>query len=574
MTQDTESRADGLWEREVDLLVFGAGAAGLAAALVGGTEGLKVLLCEKTSQWGGTTATSGGTIWIPGTRQSQATLTPDCVDDARRYLDGEVENFGPVALRDSFLESGPDAIDYLEQHTEVRFKVNSPYPDYHAEQPGGAAGGRALAPLAFDGRLLGADFDRVRPPMPEFMVLGGMMVGRDEIKDLIRPWKSWKALATSTRIVGRYLRDRLSLRSRGTRLLLGNALVGRFVYSLRRKGVEMATDAPLLDLIQNAQGAVVGAVVRMGSRDVRIRARRGVVLATGGPGASAKWRERLMPTRELPHTLAFAGNTGEGLEAAQRVGADLDLNHASPFFWMPASIMQRPDGGTAVFPHLRDRPKPGLIAVRHDGHRFVNEANSYHDFVTALFDAGPTERAPVAFLICDRRFIHEYGLGLIHPVWQNLPSYVRQGYLFQGDTLDELARRLGVDATGLQASVDQHNQDAREGTDQAFGKGAYALNRFNGDPSVGPNACLGPIEQGPYFAVKVQPVPIGTSVGLRTDAHGQVLRSSGVPIEGLYACGNDMSSIMGGRYPGPGITLGPAIVFGYRIALHAARSTS
>jgi 3-oxosteroid 1-dehydrogenase len=561
------------WDREVDLLVFGSGAAGLCAALVGANEGLDVLLCEKSPQVGGTTATSGGTVWIPGTRQSQSTPTPDLIERARLYLDGEIGRDGSPEMREQFLQTGPQAIDYLHKHTEVLFKVNSPYPDYHAENPGGALGGRALSPLAFDARLLGKDFKLVRPPMSEFMVLGGMMVARDEIKYLIRPWHSWQALTKSAQIVGRYVLDCLQLRPRGTRLLLGNALVGRFLYSLRIKGGEIALNAGLKELLQDERGQVVGAEVGIKGQTVRIRARRGVVLATGGPAASAQWRKRLMPERELSYSLAFSANTGDGLEAAQRVGAEVDLTGTNPFFWMPASTMRRKDGSTAVFPHLRDRPKPGLIAVRPDGHRFVNEANSYHDFVSALFKAEPSLPKPYAYLVCDQRFIHEYGLGLIHPVWHKLSSFIQKGYLFRGDTLEQLAQNINVDAQALMESVRVHNQDALKGQDRAFGKGSLALNQFNGDPLVQPNPCLHPIGQAPYFAVKVHPVPIGSSVGLRTNIHGQVLNHSGSAISGLYACGNDMSSIMRGHYPGPGITLGPGIVFGYLVARHAARQS-
>jgi hypothetical protein len=175
------------WDREVDCLVMGGGCAGLCAALVAAIKGQSVLLCEASDQVGGTTSTSGGTIWVPGTRQSQKTPTPDSIEQARIYLNDEVGNFGQVELRETFLQAGPEVIDFLHQNTDVHFKVNSPYPDYHAERPGGAKGGRALSPLPLDGRLLGSHMARLRPPRPEFMILGGMMVGRDEIGCPLRP---------------------------------------------------------------------------------------------------------------------------------------------------------------------------------------------------------------------------------------------------------------------------------------------------------------------------------------------------------------------------------------------------
>lgn len=556
------------FDEEVDWLVLGSGAAGLCAALVGRLEGLNVLLCEKTPLIGGTTATSGGTIWIPGSHQSQLTPTPDDLDSARRYLEGELGNDGASELREALLSSGPAMLDYLDSKTEVRFKANSPYPDYHAERPGGAQGGRALSPLPFDGRLLGADFAMLRPPRNEFMVLGGMMVGRDEIRHLIRPWRSLQSLRIAARIVGRYARDRLSYR-RGTRLLLGNALVGRLLYSYRTLGGRVALNTALQGLWVEG-GRVLGATVQADSGVRRIRARCGVVLATGGPSSSASWRERLLPGRDLPWSLAFDGNTGDGLDAGLAIGAVLDTRHDSPFFWMPASRLDRSGLPPVIYPHIRDRPKPGLIAVRDDGKRFVNEGNSYHDFVSALFAASPDSRTPHAWLICDRAFVRDFGLGVIHPVWQHLPSFERTGYLVSAATLESLAGKTGIDARALRSTVMHYNDDAKAGRDRAFGKGELALNRYNGDPDTAPNRCLRPIEAAPFYAVRVIPAPIGSSVGLLSDADGRVLDDSRVPIEGLYACGNDMSSVMGGHYPGPGITLGPAMVFAYRAARHAA----
>ena len=554
------------WDQKVDGLVIGAGGAGLCAALVCALKGMDVLLCEASDQVGGTTSTSGGTIWVPGTRQSQRSASPDSIEQARIYLDQEVGAWGQVDLREALLQAGPDAIDFLAHHSEVQFKVNTPYPDYHAEQPGGALGGRALSPLPFDGRRLGEHFARLRPPRPEFMVLGGMMVGRDEIKYLIRPWRSWRAFKLTTQLLGRYLWDRLKY-PRGTRLLLGNALVGRLFMSLLKAGGKVSYRSRLIELIREEQ-RVVGAVVEINGVHQRIQARRGVILATGGCASSAQWRADLFTHGPLPHSLAFEGNQGEGLAAAMQVGAQLDRNHESPFFWMPASIMSWSSQRKTVYPHIRDRPKPGLIAVNAQGRRFVNEANSYHDFVGAMLATHADRPTQAAYLICDRRFIHEYGLGVIHPVWQMLDFFVKKNYLLSAPTLTELAQKISVDAPSLLASVAQHNQDAVAGVDRQFAKGGMALNRYNGDPDQLPNPCLHPLDQAPFFALPVIPAPIGSSVGLKTNAQAQVMGQEGQAILGLYACGNDMSSVMGGRYPGPGITLGPALVFAYVAACH------
>jgi len=556
-----------MWDREVDLLVFGAGAGGMTAGVVGATEGLKVLVCEKTAQVGGTTATSGGTIWVPGSTHSKRTARPSDIVSAKQYLEREVGAFGGDHLRDAFLAAGGEALDYLDKHTEVKFKANDPYPDYHPDRAAGALGGRALSALEFDGRKLGADFALVRPPVPEFMVLGGMMVARDEIDQLIRPWGSLKAMKLTLRLGWNHLRQRLT-HPRGTRLLLGNALVGRLLYSLRQNGADVAVNARLVELIKDGD-AVTGAVVEIDGRKTRIGARRGVVLATGGCAASERWRQDTMQV-PVPHTLAFAGDSGDGLDAGIAAGGDLDREHNTPFFWMPASIMNWSGKRTATYPHIRDRPKPGLIAVNSAGRRFVNESNSYQDFVEAMLRSHQEVPTIPAYLICDRRFIRDYGLGVIRPTWQRLSYFVKCGYLTTAPTLAELAAKIGVDADGLAESVVQHNRAAQTGIDEAFGKGSTAHNRHNGDRNVKPNPCLKPISESPFFAVPVYPAPIGSSIGLRTDPDGQVLDAKGVAIQGLYACGNDMSSIMRGCYPGPGITLGPAIVFAYRVAMHAA----
>lgn len=558
------------WDHEIDLLVIGGGGAGLATAVVGAREGLSVLVCEKSDRLGGTTATSGAAVWIPGSTQSKATAAPSDLDSARVYLDGEVGDHGDPALREVFLQTGAEALDYFETRTDVKFKANNPYPDYHPDRPGGATGGRALTAVEIDGRLLGDDMALVRPPIPEFMLFGGMMFARAEIKYLIRPWASLKAFSLSARSVLGYLAQRLRYR-RGTRLLLGNALIARLLLSLRKAGGEVSVNARLRELVRGERG-VEGAVVDLDGKPVRIQARRGVVLATGGFASNAAWREKALPQARIDNVLTFAGANGEGIDAALAAGADINADHVSPFFWMPASIMNWSPSNRAVFPHIRDRPKPGLIAVDRTGKRFVNEANSYQDFVSAMLDH-PLGPITTAYLICDREFLHNYGLGVVYPIWQIVSYFTRRGYLTSGATLRELAGKIGVDPDGLEASVKQHNEDALSGLDTAFGKGTTALNRFNGDAENTPNPCLKPIAKSPYFALPVHPAPIGTSLGLRTNADAQVVGADGAVIEKLYAVGNDMSSIMGGTYPGPGITLGPAMVFAYRAGRHAARST-
>ena len=554
------------WDRNVDVLVFGAGMGGMCAALFAAHEGLDVLLCEKTDQVGGTTSTSAGTVWIPGSSQSKRDGVPDSADEARKFLAAEI---GPRAevVREAFLTAGPAALDYLEARTEVKFRAPPRHPDYHSNRPGRALAGRALAPLPFDGRLLGRDFARVRPPIAPFMVLGGMMVGKDDIPFLLKPFASLKAFASAARLVLRHATDRIRYR-RGTRLVMGNALVGRLFYSLRARNVPIAFDARLAELVQT-DGRVQGAVVDIGSARQTIRARRGVILATGGFAPSEKLRAEFMPGLPVAHSNAFAGASGDGFQAARAAGSAVDEKHTSPAFYFPSSLHKN-----TVYPHiLLDRAKPGLIAVNSDGRRFVNESDSYHDFVEGMFRANAATPSVPAWLICDRSFVRDYGIGLVHPGSGNrqIERYVADGYLTRAETLMELAQRIGVDGKNLVRSVQEHNRYAETGIDEAFGKGGTEYNQFNGDPANKPNPCLRPIVEPSYFAVAVYPSTMGTCVGLSTDGDARVLDREGRAIGGLYAVGNDMASLFRGVYVGPGITLGPALVFAYRAVMQIKR---
>ncbi|MGR3991550.1 MULTISPECIES: FAD-dependent oxidoreductase [Pseudomonas] len=555
------------WDQEVDLLVFGAGAAGMTSALMASHHGLDVLLCEKTAVVGGISATSGGTTWVPGTHQSQRAGVPDSAAEAATFLKAVVGQRGGEALREAFLASGPQAIDELERISEVKFVAAAAHPDY-VSGPGAAFGGRALAPLAFDGRLLGKDFARVRPPRREFMGLGGMMVPRADLDALLSPFASMHHLTRTLSTVGRYCIDRLSY-PRGTNLVMGNALVARLFYSLRQRKVALRFETPLHELIVE-NGHVMGAVVLHNGEAMRIRARRGVVLATGGLTRHPTLRKQLFPSAAQALSLSPLTHTGDGIDRALKADAQLDDGHDSPGLWMPCSIRTAKDGYQAIWPHiLLDRAKPGLIAVNAQGKRFVNESNSYHDFVMGMLNDG----SATAHLICDQNFLQRYGLGLVMPLRSaiNIARFVKAGYLIKGSTLGELASKLKVDAEGLANTVRTYNAAAANGDDPAFNRGTSPMNRHNGDPQQLPNPCVRPLGDGPYYAVTVQPADLACSAGLSGNADGQVLNMQGQVIDGLYACGNDLASIFRGTYPGPGTTLGPAIVFGWRVARHAAR---
>jgi succinate dehydrogenase/fumarate reductase flavoprotein subunit len=550
-----------------DVVVIGAGAAGMSAALFSAIRGARTLLVEKTAFVGGTSALSAGSIWIPKTLH--APDNSDTIANVERYLQQIVGNRADASLRVSFLEGGPEAVEVLENHSEVKLRAYPRHPDYRSELDGGVVTGRALEPLPFDGRLLGEGFKLIRPPLPEFMLLGGMMVDRTDIGHLLSSTKSIKSLLHSTKLFARYGCDRINHR-RGTRLVMGNALVGRLLYSLMLRDVDIITQASLASIVRSVDGRVSGAVlVSEGvSRDISINS--GLILAGGGFNRHPERRRAALETEAEWSSVQPASN-GDAQDRALEIGARISHRDLSAAFWAPASIRPRADGSTAVFPHfVLDRGKPGTVVVDSNGRRFVNEAISYHQFALEMFAQG--ESAIPAFLIADAAAVGKYGLGMVRPGGWGTKAAVADGYLTTGETIEQLAQHLNIEPGNLRKTIEKMNGFAQTGRDLEFGRGSTVYQNHNGDPSAGgANPNLGPIRMAPFYAVRLYPSDIGMSAGLVTDPVGRVLDSSNEPIAGLYACGNDMQSIMGGTYPGPGITLGPAIAFAYLAASDAAR---
>jgi succinate dehydrogenase/fumarate reductase flavoprotein subunit len=311
-------------------------------------------------------------------------------------------------------------------------------------------------------------------------------------------------------------------------------------------------------------GRVCGVRIEQGTGERVIEAHRAVVLATGGFPQDSALRAAYIPHAAVHRSMSPAGNTGDGVRLAGKLGARLALGNAGAAFWAPVSIMRGPDGKETVFPHLiTDRQKPGVMAVNSAGCRFANEASSYHDFVDAMHREHEKTPCVPAWLICDSRFLRRYGLGLVRPRTRNLARFVDAGYLHRADSLAALAQAIGVPPAALAESAANMNRAASDGHDAEFGRGASAYDRYLGDPSHQPNPCLGPIETAPFYAVQIWPGDIGSATGLKVDTKSRVLDASDRPIEGLFACGNDMNSVMAGTYPAAGITLGPALTFGY-----------
>jgi succinate dehydrogenase/fumarate reductase flavoprotein subunit len=557
------------WDDSYDVIVAGTGAGGMSAALTAAIEGLSVLLVEKHDQVGGSTAISGGAVWIPMNAQTEAAGHPDDEDKVWRYMQATVANAAPVEMQKAFLRNGPLALEFLSKHTDVQLVARTYSPDYYPDRDGANLGGRSLDPLPFDGRKLGAHFAELRDPLPEFTVLGGMMVNMTDARDLLAATRSFVAWKASMKLVLRYWADRLRGYHRGTRLLLGNALAARLFKSVLDRRIPYWLSSPAEKLLRDANGRVVGLQVRREGRLVSLRARRGVVMATGGFPWDAQLRAELYPEPTGPWSMSPEQNSGDGIRMAREAGGVLGPVGSSPAFWTPISILKRPDGSELRYPHLVwDRAKPGLMAVNASGRRFVNESTSYHEFVRGMYRSHLDVPTLPAFLICDNDFIERWGLGLALPGGRPREHLVRAGYLYRAGTLEALAAQMGTDTAGLNASADQFNRAAESGRDEAFGKGSTSYNQYLGEPGYSPNPCLGPLARGPFWGVKVYAGDIGTAYGVQCNEQAQALDANGRVIAGLYAAGNDMHSVMGGEYPAPGITLGPALTFGWVAAQH------
>jgi succinate dehydrogenase/fumarate reductase flavoprotein subunit len=536
--------------------------------------GLKVIVAEKDEFVGGTTALSGGFMWIPCAPVSLAAGVRDSLEAAKTYLRDQAGNHFNEECVDAFLEHGPQATKFFEENTALQFDAAPEFSDYHPEAPGGKAGGRSILARPFDARELKSEIVRLRRPLPE-LTLFGMIIGTGpDLKHFTNATRSLYSAVYVAKRLARHARD-LAFYGRGTRLTNGGALAGRLFRSALDTGVDIWTGADVLEL--TGDGNVTGAVVRTRKGTLEVRARRGVVLAAGGFPQDKARRARLFPHDKdgLGHiSPAPGGNTGDGLRLGENAGAAVDESYPNTAAWVPLSQVPRKDGSKGVFPHFIDRGKPGLIAITRHGKRFTNEANSYHDFVQGLLSALQPGERPRAFLVVDHHFIRRFGLGFVKPFPLPLGPHLRSGYLKRGATIEKLASAIGVDPKALRETVDQYNADARRGVDVTFGKGSTAYNRFYGDPTFKPNPCLAPLETAPYYAVEIVVGDLGTFAGLKTNQHAQVLDRQSVPIRGLYACGNDMASLMGGNYPGGGITLGPAITFAYVAARHLADASA
>ncbi|MEV0685854.1 FAD-binding protein [Nocardia sp. NPDC050378] len=543
------------WDHEVGFLVVGSGAGGLTGALAAAERGLDTLVIEKAAYYGGSTALSGGGIWVPNNPALLREGLRDDRADVRAYLDAVVGDRVPTRNLDRFIDEGPRMLEFLETSPHLRFQWCTGYSDYHPEAPGGRPAGRSIEPLPVDLKQLGPDEDLLRPAAlatpPGLFITSKDFV---QLNMVTRTWKArWTALLTGLRAIKAIvLRRHMDT--------LGRALIARLRLALRDAGVPLWLNTPLRSLITDDTGAVIGVLAERDGREIRIRARDGVLLATGGFEHNQAMRKQYLPDGGRDNfSAASADNTGDGIVAGEQVGAAVDLMDDA--WWMPS--FQRPEGVNQVL--VSERSIPCSIIVDSSGTRFTNEAAPYVTFVHAQL-AGSHDPA---WLIFDAKAKSRYPIGGIVPGQKFPASWLESGLLRTGATVDELATAIGVPALGLRATVERFNGFARDGHDDDFGRGDSAYDNYYGDPTL-PQPTLDPLDRGPYYALRIRIGDLGTKGGLVYNENAQVLRADGSVIGGLYAAGNTSAAVMGNDYAGAGATIGPAMVFGYVAADHAA----
>ena len=549
MTEATHQK----WDREVDLLVAGTGAAGLSAAIAGADRGLTVLLAESTDRWGGTTMLSGGGLWMPNNPLMRRKHIADSPEEALTYMNDVIGDVGPAstpARRKAFVDAVPGVFHLLEG-MGVRWSIAKDYPDYYPDRPGGKVG-RGIEVEPFNAKKLGDWVSKSRSnegmPAP---------LKTDDVWLLSRAWSSPTGFVRGARFVFRTLGGIVT----GKKLFgLGAGLGMTLMQIVQRQGTEVLLNSPITDVIIE-DGRVRGAVLTVDGRAVRVRTRAGIVLGAGGFAQNREWREKY---HGLPgYSSAASGDQGTAIAVGQAAGGAVAMMDDA---WWGSSVPM-PDGSASFM--LSERSMPFGIIVDQSGSRFTNESASYIDFGHDMIERNKTVPAIHSWIIVDRRHRQRY---LFSPLLAGNKKLRAAGSAITAPTLDELADLIKVDRDALRATVARFNRFARNGVDEDFDRGRTVYDNYYGDPSVKPNPNLGPVEKGPFTAVKVVPGDLGTKGGLLTDEHARVLDESGAVIPGLYAAGNTTASVMGHTYPGPGSTIAPAVIFGYIAARHAAET--
>ncbi len=557
------------WDKEVDVLVVGSGAGGMLNALVAASNRNDVLIIEKAPLWGGSSATSGAGIWIPGSHIAKQAGFDDNLDEAFKYIRGlSADNVPDENIR-AYIDQAAPMLKWLVENTPVEY-LAFPYPDYHAENPGGSPEGfRTHMPLPLHGRDLGKDVKTLRFANPAASLFGYLNWHFDETNAILYRQPGW--FIGLIKSLARYWLDlpfRLTSR-KDRRLTLGNALAGGLRMALKDKNVPLWLESPLVELIE-AEGTVKGAVVNHKGRDIRVKASKGVVLAAGGFEKNAEMREENLPLYpNAPYSGGVTSNTGDSIRAGIAIDADtmnMQSTWAAPVFYVPGE-----DRGRLS---TIERALPGCIMVNQKGERYLNEAASYHvtGQVMARRHKEHGDGSP-SWMIFDHKYRHTFPMGPLYPI---VPDWMHKKgirtILNKANTIEALAEKIGIDPSTLACTLARFNENAEKGMDQDFNRGEAAYDRMYGDPRNQPNTNLRPLSKAPYYAMPIYPGDIGTNGGLLTNEKAQVIKKNGKPIEGLYAIGNNAASSMGESYPGAGVTIGPALTFGYIAARHMSGS--
>lgn len=556
-----------------DLLVIGSGAGALCAALTACEAGLSVIMVEKEEKFGGASARAGGGVWIPNTHHAKRYGLKDSYEMADTYFRYETgSRYHPERVK-AFLENGPRMIEFVESTSTLTFHLLAEFPDYHCESPGGGMG-RSLYPNSWDARELGDELKRLRPVLRAATFLD-MQIGVGEVPMYLTASRKLGSFLGVARNLLRRTKDQVT-HGRSMRLVSGNALVAGLAAAAFRRGLRLWTASPAKRLFLE-DGVVAGAIVQRPEGLVKIRAGSGVILATGGfPHDSERRAKVFAAGRSAPEVWGMLpyGNAGDGIRMGEDAGGVFDDNMSIPIALTPITTLHCGEGRLETNPVFFNRGAPGVISVTPAGQRFVNEARSYHDWGMALLSHYEPGEEAVAHIVCDRRALRRYGLGVIKPGPFPVRKHLRSGFLKTGRTLQELAVNSGIDPEGLMATVSRFNEHAVRGEDPDFGRGSTAYELANGDPDQRPNPCVGPLGNGPFYSIRVFAGCVATFAGLKTDEHAQVLDNNDVPVSHLYAVGNDMASITGGDYISGGCTLGPAMTFGHIAANHVISRTT
>lgn len=549
-----------------DVVVVGSGAAGAMAALRAADLGLKVVILEKAHKFGGTSATSGGVMWIPNHQLDGE--KGDSREAALEYLDSIIGVPVNRERLEAYVDEAPKMLRFLAG-TGVQV-IAAAWPDYMPEKPGARADRSVICPT-FDGRELGDDrYALMREQYNRFKLFGRYAMDLTETFALMMQQKGWRGVAA--KVIGRYWLDRSTRKvsHRDRRFTQGAALMGAVYKQVFARGVDLRLETKLEELVVDGSGRVAGVEVSRFGRRFTIAARHGVVLAAGGFEWNQALRDRFYPVPGLTRHSSTPedGNRGEALVAAEKVGASTE--HTEAGWWIPT--MTLPMQGASNFHEIHqaafDVGRPWSVCVNRNGVRFVDEACGYDDFGRAMVaDHLKTGANMPCWLIFDAKFRAKFSAGglmpTVHTPEHKVPKDWWDHYVFRADSIEELAGKIAVPVEALRQTVANMNGYAKTGVDPEFGRGMNVYDQFFGDPTVTPNPNLGPIDKPPFYAVPINNGDLGTKGGLKCDARARVIDGKGVPIAGLYAAGNNSGSPFGDVYPGAGATIGPAMTFGF-----------